>query len=104
MQISPKEVAAPHLEYLRQLGILHRACDRDNWPLDQHPLDVYQGGALGLTHGENPRHCDGDGDWYWSSRTPWQKTGDVPHDCKHIRGKWGVDKDNVYRYITGEED
>lgn len=102
MQIPPSEVAAPHFEFLAELGVIHKTCADDNWPLDQHPLDIYYGGALGFTHGENPTHCDGDGEWYWSSQHG-EKTGDVPHKCKHIKGHWGVDDDNIFRYITEEQ-
>lgn len=102
MQIPPSEVAAPHLAFLEELGVLHRCCEADNWPLDQHPIDIYVGGYLGHSHGENPRHCDGDGDFYWASKKHWEKTGDVPHECKHIKREWGIDEDGVMRYIEEE--
>lgn len=30
--------------------------------------------------------------------------GEAPHECQHIKGERGVDKEGMFRYIAEEED
>lgn len=106
MQIPPSEVAAPHLTFLVELGVLQLFCEDCHWPMAFHPIDWNPTGFMGYIHGmTNPQHCNGL-DPYYSSRNFKHENpneGGV-HDCKHIKGEWGVDSDGVYRYIAGKEE